>query len=128
MDFTRSNVREMRIKFEEHLKKFSEENDVNVVMGGNIRFDSNEMKFKVEIKNKDERSSDVIDKEFWDKHLFLTGMKSDDFGKEFTMSDGHVYSICGIKPKARKNNIKIKRKSNGKVYVSNPDSVRFYLY
>ena len=127
MDFTRSNVRKMRVKFEECLKKFSEENDVNVKMGGNIRFDSNEMKFKVEIKNKDERASDVIDKETWDKHCFITGMKPEDFGKEFVMSDGNVYSVCGVKPKARKNKILIKRKSNGGVYVSNPDSVKFYL-
>ena len=59
----------------------------------------------------------------WDLNCWRIGMKQEDFGKTVVL-EGHLFRICGIRPRATVNSVVILDVKKNKEYVSSPDAIR----
>lgn len=59
----------------------------------------------------------------WDINCWRIGMKAEDFGKTVVL-EGHLFRICGIRPRATVNSVLILDVKKNKEYVSSPDAIK----
>lgn len=91
---------------------------------GNARFSDLNATFTVEMGIAPSDSFDPARAE-WERNCRALGLEPEDFGKEFCFIGEKVaYRICGYNPKGRTNNIRIKRVSDGKEFITNAMSVK----
>jgi len=111
-EFSKSNLGELRNDIEAALLTVATKHGISLDIG-NIRFDSNSFRTKLEafINSNNEGN---VDKIIWDKHCSRFNLKPEDFGKNF-FYNGTDYTICGIALKSRKYPINAKR-PNGVTY------------
>lgn len=91
---------------------------------GNARFTDLNATFTVDMGIAPSSDFDP-DKALWDSNCKHLGLAPEDFGKEFCFIGEKVaYQICGYNPKGRTNNIRIRRVSDGKEFITNAMSVK----
>lgn len=59
----------------------------------------------------------------WDLNCWRIGMKQEDFGKTVVL-EGHLFRICGIRPRATVNSVLILDVKKNKEYVSSPEAIK----
>lgn len=115
-EINRDVIRLLRPKIEAALAGIAKEHDLVIKLGAGNFMPTN-LTLKLEIATKTE-DGEVNSREVEDfKHnAFLYGLKAEDLGKEFTFR-GETYMITGLRRKAHKNPILVKRVHDGKVFV-----------
>ena len=107
---------------EEAVKAVGEKHQFAIPDGVRIRYSDTGFTFSTDAVFTANVSGDEIDAEkaMFDEHCVKHGLKPDDYGKTVhVMGDAaNRYEICGIKPKARKNAVKIRHTQTGKIYVA----------
>jgi hypothetical protein len=125
---TRKNVNEIERKVNERLAELSEEIGVNLtVSGGTFSKVEATLKLKIQVQNPDTGSFYTKEGEDFKHNAHLVGMKPSDLGKTFKKYGQEVYTIEGLRIRARKSPILCKKISNGKMYGFAADAVKFHL-
>lgn len=114
MRFTKSKVKEIRKAVSEALNNIGMEG-VRFEVGGNIRYSHTEAKMKILV------TPTTVDGEEFDKEreefnrcALALGLSPEDYGRTFDMQ-GKSFTICGVKPRARKYPL-LAKDSSGDIY------------
>ena len=108
--FDKTNLKEVRAVINAALSEQLEKLGLTAKIG-NITFSDADFRCKLEVSC---GSTDDAARREWDKHAFLFGLTSEDFGKTF-VHGGTAFTICGIKPKSRKFPV-LAKNANGTTY------------
>lgn len=92
---------------------------------GNATYSDLEATFKLQVRVAATADFDP-EKEIWNRYCKTVNLPEDYYGRTFT-SQGATYKICGFKPGARTNCIKIQDVATGKDYVCAPMMVHVAL-
>lgn len=125
---TKANITAMRPKLTDAMNAVLRGFDLRGAIG-TITYDPTggtaSMRLSVSTLRTPEQAIDV-ERQDWTRHCALYGFEPDDFhGKVKLLHDGKPsdFTLMGFKHKARKNNVRIKRTSDGKEFVANADTL-----
>ena len=126
-EFNRPECRRVTDEVNKALAEVGRKLGINIQKTGGGRFDDSSFTFKIECALIG-TDGVVKDKEAEAFKSFAThyGLKPDDFGKTFMTWDGKPFTICGLKTRARKNNI-LAKNAKGKRYVFPAEEVKALL-
>jgi hypothetical protein len=119
--FDRPSVKLTRAALDTALAKVGEELGLAISLGG-IRFTPNDIRCRLEARIVGDSTVGGLvtkkDHATEDFKLYATqfGFKPEDHGREFALM-GKRFTIAGLRPRASKNNLVIKRVPDGKVFV-----------
>ena len=124
MTIKSETIKNFRVDFNEFKELLEEKYGLKINIG-NISFNDYGFTTKMTCMA---TSGDILDdrKNEWNRECRKIGLKEEDFGKVFEL--GESYEIVGIRPRARKNNIIVVRKDNGKEYVMDHYTIKDLLY
>lgn len=118
MVINKTSLNNFRADFEEAMKGLEEKYGVDIDLG-NIRYDDDSFRSKIEVANKG-----VTENREKEQYLEFVkynpnyGLTAEMWGKEVVGADGGKYVIVGVNPKARKNILVIEAK--GERYSCRP--------
>ena len=116
MAFNREEVKAIRDELQKLVDEFCESKDITVTVG-NATYSDTEINFKVNVIRSGEDSA----RDRWVENCKYLGLSADDFGKRIVLN-GEWFTAIGLKPKARKNCIIVRRDIGGKEYVISRDT------
>lgn len=114
--FTRNDVKVMREELQKELDNFAKEHGITIKVG-NATYDETDIHFKVDIASASEDTERVR----WEQNCRYFGLVPEDYGKEITLQ-GQKFAVVGVKPKARKNCIIVRRISDGKEFLTSRET------
>lgn len=120
-EFTREMVQDLRNEINKALAPLGAMYGMDFI-AGNATYQPLSATFKLEVSFAKSEDFDP-EKATWDNHCRYSGLKPEDFGK-MVVFNGTTYRICGYEPKARKNCVKIRQLSNGKIFVASSEEIR----
>jgi replication initiation and membrane attachment protein DnaB len=100
MKMTTENLKKFREEFANTVKNLEKEFGVSIKIG-NISFDSDSFKSKLEVKNIITESGISVEQKNFEQFCELYRLKKDSFGKEFTNGSTN-YKIVGLDLNKRK--------------------------
>lgn len=114
--FTRNDVKVMREELQKELDNFAKEHGITIKVG-NATYDETDIHFKVDIAS----ASADTERVRWEQNCRYFGLVPEDYGKEITLQ-GQKFAVVGVKPKARKNCIIVRRISDGKEFLTSRET------
>lgn len=123
----KGNIDQVRKDLEAALAEVGKKYDLDGIKLGTIRYSPFSISAKVEMMHLSKGVDNMEQAEF-ERYCWKVGLKPDDYGRRCSISSVHGaewYTVVGVKPKGRKNNVIVKRERDGKRFKTHVSVLDF---